>query len=189
MKKFYLYTAIALTFASCSSPSPTNSPTNTDTVKPATAPAAQPAGNALTDTTKVKEWITKVIEDYTNATDLNAGFENLRKAFTNDYYHYKQDALNLGYDGDSSLTEDGFKKKWKHKYNTKYVGEGGYIISAQDNGKVKVSEIALLKQIDNNASLYKVVITDLDLKATFKRDIKVILEGDKLLIDDIIEYD
>jgi hypothetical protein len=192
MKNIYLYAGIAFTLAACSSPAPTKN-LSIDSVQ--TAPAAvaspvQPTGNSLTDTTKVKAWITKVIEDYANATDLNTGFENLRKAFTDDYYNYKQDALNLGYDNsDTSMTEEGFKKKWQHKYNTKYAGEGGYVISAQDNGKVKVSNLYLLKQIDNNTALYRVVIKDLDFKATFNREIKVIVQDDRYMIDDILEYD
>jgi hypothetical protein len=133
------------------------------------------------DTTKVKAWIVSTVEDYSNNADLNVGAENLRKACTEDYYNYKQDAINLDYD--TTMTPEGFDNKWKHKYNTKYVGNGGYIISAPDNGKVKVSNIYCIKD-----SLYKVVIKDVDFNMTYNRDFKIIEQNGQYKIDDILEY-
>ena len=109
---------------------------------------------------------------------------------TNDYHTYKQDAINLEYDdSDSAMTEADFKKKWQGKYKTELVGNGGYIISAQDNGKVKVTKCNFMKNLGPEASLYKVRIEDLDFKATYNRDIKVVTINNKLFIDDVQEYD
>jgi len=191
MEKLFLIAVIALTIGACSSNSSAGN-NHTDTaiaVKP--KPKSIPAGNnLLADTAKVKAWLTGVIEDYTNGKDPKAAFEDLRKSLTDDYYNYKQDAINLEYDNcDAALTAKTFKKKWQNKYNTKFVGSGGFLISAQDNGKVKVTHCHLMKQLEQNASLYKVLIEDLDFKSKFDREIKVVDRGGKLLIDDVVERD
>ena len=176
MKRLFLFVAIASALASCSG-GPSSAGTN--------AP-----DNNLADTVKVKKWLTAVIENYTNMEDSRIALENLKKSLTADYYNYKRDALDLEYDnGDTTLTEEEFKNKWKDKYNIKFVGNGGFIISAQDYGKAKVTTCNFIKNKGQNAALYKVVIDDLDFKTKFNRDIKVIVQNGKLLIDDIVEYD
>jgi hypothetical protein len=160
-----------------------------------TRPSAQeatkptPISQAPNDTTVARQWLVKVIEQYTNNEDLNAAHDSLRKALTDDYYAYKLDALNLGYDSGDTLTEAGFQQKWKHKYNTANVGEGGFIISAQDNGLVKVKSCTLLKQPAADTIWYKVVIEDLDLGGTYTRDFKLIKRDAHWFIDDVVEYD
>jgi len=176
MKRLFLFVAIASALASCSGGSSSAGKNARD--------------HNLADTVKVKKWLIGVIENYTNGQDPKASFKKLKQSLTTDYYHYKQDALNLEYDnGNTSLTEEAFKKKWQDKYNIKFAGSGGFIISAQDNGKVKVTTCNFIKNEGQNAALYKVVIDDLDFKTKFNRDIKVIVQNGKLLIDDIIEYD
>jgi len=142
-----------------------------------------------TDTTKAKVWLIKVIESYLNGEDLNAAFTNLRASLTGTYYNYKQDAINLIYDGgDTTMTRETFDKKWRSKYNTKFVGNGGYLISSNDHGKIKVTICDFIKQPEQNSYLYKVIIEDLDFKLKSNRNIKVVKQGDIFLIDDIIEY-
>lgn len=47
-------------------------------------------------------------------------FEKLRHVVTDNYYNYKQDAINLEYDyDDPTNSEETFKKKWQDKYNIK----------------------------------------------------------------------
>lgn len=183
MNKYIISAIIAVTLANCTSNPPAGEPKK-DTLQ-ATQPTA--TNDPLSDTTKVKQWIAKVIEDFTNSEHSNAAHDSMVNSLTKDYYEYKQEALNLEYD-DSTMTEEGFKKKWQHKYNTGLVGEGGYLISAQDNGKIKVTTCNWMRNTDN-ASFYKVVIEDLDFKTLFHRDIKVIYQNGKFLIDDILEYD
>ena len=189
MKMFYVLVLPIITFTACSSPA-TSTPGKMDSLKPAAAipHTEKPAENLLADTAQVKAWLTKVIEDYTHNDTSSNHFEVLRKSLTDDYYNYKQDALNMEYDSDDTpLTAAGFQKKWQGKFNTKYVGPGGFIISAQDNGKIKVT-LHLIQQVDQQASLYKVFIEDLDFKSTYNRDIKVITQDGKFLIADIVEY-
>jgi hypothetical protein len=192
MKKHHLIVGTVILFSACSSPSP-STPAKIDPVKSAgtVPPKENPADSPLADTTKVKAWLTKVITDYTNGDDLKDQFEQLRKNITDDYYQYKQGSIDLEYDGakgaDTTLTEDGWKKKWQGKFNTKYAGNGGYIISGQDNGKCQVA-LQLVKHIDKQASLYKVAIKDTQFNITYNRDIKVINQDNKLLIADILEY-
>jgi hypothetical protein len=190
MTKLFLFVAIGFSFTACSSGSSTGK-NNSDTAKTdkITQQKKSDANSILADTIKVKKWLIAVIEDFTNG-EPGIAFENLQKSLTADYLNYKQDALNLEYDNsDTALTVDSFKKKWQHKYNTRYVGEGGYIISSQDNGKVKVATCSFMENKGQNATLYKVVIEDLDNKSKFHRDIKVIAQNGKLLIDDVVEYD
>lgn len=188
MIRSYLLIGIIVTVAACSSNTPIKGDSATPTATAAPSPNGE-AGRLLADTVKVKQWLTAVIEKYTNSPDPHAGFDSLRAAFTEDYYEYKQGALNLQYDnGDTTLTEAAFKEKWQHKYNIKLVGEGGYIISSQDNGKVKVKACQLIGHT-GEASMYKVVIEDLDFTSTFHRDFKIVSRNGKLLIDDVLEYD
>ena len=185
MKILYLFVVtIYLTIASCSTSS------SSDKTKAQTTLHKKDSisNGILADTAKVKKWLTGVIENYANGRDNNS-FEILKQSLTTDYYNYKQDAMNLGYDsGDTTMTEESFKKKWEKKYDTRFVGKEGIIISAQDNGKIKVKTIYLIKQIGQTSSLYKVIIDDFYFKTKFNRDIKVIAQNKKLYIDDILEY-
>ena len=191
MKRYTLLVTAAFYFSACSTPA-AHSPARIDSTLSTgrVPPKEKEADNALTDTLKVKTWLSKVITDYTNGNDPRDNFEQLRKNFTEDYYHYKQGSIDLEYDnadGDTTLTEEGWKKKWHDKFDTKYVGNGGYIISAQDNGKCAVT-LHLIKHIDRQTSLYKVAIKDIQFNITYNRDIKVINQDLKWLIADIIEY-
>lgn len=146
--------------------------------------------NILQDTSKVKSWLIEIIEGYTNGVDLKAAYAKMRSSLTNEYYNYKQDAINLEYDSpEGSMTEEEFNKKWSGKFNTKFVGKGGFFIASNDNGKVKVTTCLLLKNFGDTATLFHVVIDDLDFKTKFIRDFKVIGRDNKLFISDIIEYD
>lgn len=191
MTRLFLFVTIALTFAACSANS-SHDASNSDTVRAAKSIQQQSdtANKLSSDTAKVKAWLIGVIEDYTNSQDLKHAFEDLKKSLTDNYYNYKQDAINLEYDnGDTTVSEDAFKRKWQDKYNIKYVGNGGFMISSQDHGKVKVIKCNFIKNLELNASLYKVLIEDLDYNTKFNRDIKVVKVNNKLFIDDVIEYD
>jgi len=85
------------------------------------------------------------------------------------------------------ITEQ-FKKKWEGRYNTKFVGNGGFFISEQDPGKVKVTSCNFIKHPDQNSYLFKVVIEDQTFKKKFNLDMKVVKNGNSFLIDDITEY-
>lgn len=141
----------------------------------------------LQDTAHAKKWITKVITGYINNDDLKVAFDNMRTALTENYYNYKQDAITLEYSED--LTEKEFHQKWKAKYDTKYVGNGGFFTSAQDNGLVDVPVCVFLKSLGDTAKVFHTVIRDLRWKTDYVMDITVVCKGNKLLIDDVKEYE
>ena len=142
--------------------------------------------NVIKDTVQVKKWLTKVITDYLNSNDLNVAYNNMRNALTDSYYNYRQDAINLEY-GDQ-ITEEEFHQKWKMKYDTKYVGKGGFFIPTQDHGTISIIECRLLNALSDKAQIYHLVIRDLRWKTDFVRDITVVSIHHKLFIDDIKEY-
>jgi hypothetical protein len=190
MTRSFSAITIALALTACSTDqSPDSAEPDATTATTSNQPKVDATNNIVADTTNVKTWLINVIEAYPNDEDPNRGFENLKKSLTDDYANYKQDAINLEYDSsDSAMTEADFNKKWQHKYNTEFVGNGGYIISGQDNGRIKVTRCKFLKNLGKEASLYKVRIEDLDFKATYNRDIKVVAVNNKLFIDDVVEY-
>lgn len=127
---------------------------------------------------QAKAWFTKIVEDDSYSD---------KKNYTKDYAEYKQDAINLVYDGD--LTDEQFAAKWKDKFDIKYVSKGtGFMISAQDNGKLVVEKCDLKPSTDNSF-IFDVLIKDTDFSATFKREIKIIKEADSFVIADIKEFE
>ncbi|WP_315823586.1 hypothetical protein [Paraflavitalea speifideaquila] len=95
MARYYVIVGIALTLASCSS----NTPANKTDDDSAAITDKQPTGitkNLPADTISVKQWLTKVIEKYRNSQEKE-GFDTLRQALTDDYYHYKRGAIDLEY--------------------------------------------------------------------------------------------
>ena len=191
MVRLFWFLLIALTLASCSVNSSADD-TPVDTVKSPGRNQQEndPISNGLlADTLQVKLWLIDVIESYTNSDSLNTAFEKMLNTLTDNYQSYKFDAMYLDSDREPPMSKEEFEKKWGCKYNTEYVGFGGFIISSQDNGKIKVTSCNLLRSEERNASSYRVVVEDLDYKIKFNRDIKVINQNGRLLIDDIIEYD
>lgn len=81
--------------------------------------------NIIQDTNQVKKWLTNVITDYVNSDDLKIAYNNMRAALTDNYYNYKQDAIDLEY-GDG-ITENEFQGKWKGRYDTKYVVKEAFL--------------------------------------------------------------
>ena len=191
MKKAVLFTFVFLAIIACNNNVELNGKKeDADSISKG-KPALSSITQTVTDTSKVKAWLTGVIESYLNVDgkDLKVAYNNLRLSLTDSYYNYKQDAINLTYDGgDTTMTKETFDKKWGTKYDTKFVGDGGFLISSNDNGKVKVRTCDFIKQPAQNSYLYKVVIEDLDFKIKYKRDIKVIRQGNNFLIDDIVVY-
>lgn len=139
------------------------------------------------DTSRVKSWLTNLIVDYTTNNDLKAAYKNMRSSLTDNYYNYKQDAINLEYD--TTMTEEQFHQKWKLRYDTKFVGKGGFFISTQDNGKIAVPVCRLLSSIGDTALVYHVIIRDLDFKTDFTRDITVVARDKQYFVDDVKEFE
>jgi PBP1b-binding outer membrane lipoprotein LpoB len=138
----------------------------------------------LQDTVQVKKWLIKVITDYVNSEDSRSRDENLKKVLTADYYNYKIDALTLEY---SEMTKQEFHDKWKTKYDTTYVGNGGFFTSVNDNGNVEVTVCRLLKINSDNSSIFHTVVHDLRWNTNYDFDIKIISKDNNILIDDVQE--
>ena len=137
------------------------------------------------NTEKAKKWLVETIEK-----NLNKDFYNMSDFTTKDYAEYKQDATNVDLYAEGSLTENEFKNKWKNKFDVRFAGIGnGFLISAQDNGKIKVISCVPLKSDNQNEYNFKTIIRDIDFKTEDKRDIKVIENKSSFLISDVKEYD
>lgn len=130
-----------------------------------------------------KKWLIKSIENFFKQ---NEEFPEMSTITTKAYNDYKIDAMNIDLGTDGSLTLEQFNKKWKKKYDVKYAGYDGFLISAQDSGKVTVAKCELLSS-KNNVYVFHVIIKDLTYKGTYTRDIKVIESGKSFLIDDVKE--
>ncbi|MEA9415374.1 hypothetical protein [Flavobacterium sp. PL02] len=128
-----------------------------------------------------KKWLIKTIE-----TNFNKDTYEMSDMTTKTYAQYKSDAINIEYD--NGLTEESFKKKWKNKFDTKYVAMNGFLVPTQDYGKIKVSSCKLLYVIKDKGFVFETIIKDLTFKTSYKRDIKVIPSGKSFLIADVKEY-
>jgi len=140
--------------------------------------------NVLQDTVYVKKWLTKVITDYVNNNDSKSANNNLEAALTEDYSNYKHEAITLEY---SEMTKEEFYEKWEAKYDTKYVGNGGFFTYVMDNGNVEVPSCYVLESLGDTAKVLHTVVRDLRWKTNYLFDIKVISKNNKLFIDDVKE--
>jgi hypothetical protein len=175
MLKRVLITATFLTCAGCMSESSTG-----QSQEPVTAPGI------LQDTSFIKNWLTKVLTGYVNGDDPKVAYDNLRAALTEDYHNYKLDAIALEY---SDMTDEEFSKKWNDRYNTRYVGKGGFFFSTQDSGPVEVTSCVLMESLADTAKIFRVEIRDPHRKTLKTGDFMIVVKGNKLLIDDVKEYD
>ncbi len=126
-------------------------------------------------------WLTEVIE-----SNLNENGYAMEDICTPTYNEYKSDATGVGYDG--GMDEEAFNKKWASKYDVNHAGIGtAFLISGQDNGKVKVTKCK--PKSGGSNKVFEVVISDPEMNATYHRDIKIIPVGKAYQIDDVVEYD
>lgn len=139
---------------------------------------------------EAKLWLIKAIESGLNEPDVKISYKKIKAVLTSQYDSYKNDAMALEYDapGSPQMTPEKFRKKWSGKYNVRFAGKGGFLISAQDYGKIKVTNCAFIRESAPGTYWFKVKIEDLTYKAVFDRDVKVIKAGPGFLIDDILEY-
>lgn len=132
---------------------------------------------------KAATWLKMAIEGHFNSDNFPDSLIS-----TPTYYQYKSDATSVGYAG--GLTETEFTAKWKDVYDTRLAGMGtGFLISGQDYGRIKVLSCKLEPPVRADGFLFSVVIEDLDFKAKYKREIRVISAGSSFLIDDVHEYE
>jgi hypothetical protein len=152
-----------------------------------TIPASTPTASATTemdiDTEDAVAWLTEVIENH-----LNEGGFAMEDICTPQYYEYKTDATQIGYDG--GMDEAAFTKKWSSTYDVARAGIGtAFLISGQDNAKVKVTKCVPKSTTTAEAIILEVVISDPDMNASYHRDFKIVPIGKAYQIDDVVEYD
>lgn len=139
----------------------------------------------INDSEQAKIWLVKSIEDYFNVEEETKSSAKKPSIYTTDYEAYKGEALNMEYE--DTMSPEEFKKKWGHKYNTDYVGTGGFLISGQDYGHITVTRCKLKSTTKDNDFIFDVNIHD-SFKADYKEDIRVIHTKDGYKIDDVMEY-
>jgi hypothetical protein len=149
-----------------------------------TIPASIPTASEMDiDTEDAIAWLTEVIENH-----LNEGGYAMQDICTPQYYAYKTDATQVGYDG--GMEEEAFSQKWSSTYNIARAGIGtAFLISGQDNGKVKVTKCIPKPTTTAEAIILEVVISDPDMNATYHRDFKIVPIGKAYQIDDVVEWD
>ena len=138
----------------------------------------------LTEDELAKKWLIENVEENFKTTD---GI--IDKICTKSYAEYKSDAIGVDYDG--GLSPKAFEKKWKSKFDIKYVGMGtGFLISGQDWVQIKVIKCELSPVKLKEGHLFKTTIEDIGAitKTIYKRDIKVVPSGNAFLIADVLEY-
>ena len=138
----------------------------------------------LLESDSARKWLTNNIEENFKTAD---GL--IDKICTKTYAEYKSDAIGIDYDG--GLTPQAFEKKWKGKFDLKHVGIGtGFLISGQDWTKIKVAKCELSPVKLKEGYLFETTIEDVDAtsKTIYKRDIKVVPQGNSFLISDVLEY-
>lgn len=108
----------------------------------------------------------------------------IEKICTNQYASFKNDGWSMS-EGD--ISEKKFKDKWGNIYKLDlFCSDCGFLIDGQDYGKIKPE--AIFKNKSNNGYWFSVLIKDLDFKADYKRDIRVVKNEGSFLIDEILEY-
>lgn len=155
------------------------------TVVSDTIPASTPPSTSETDidTEDAVAWLIEVIENH-----LNEGGYAMEDICTPQYYAYKTDATQVGYDG--GMDEEAFKKKWSSTYDVTRAGMGtAFLISGQDHGKVKVTKCIPKPTTTAESIILEVVISDSDMNATYHRDFKIVPIGKAYQIDDVVEFD
>ena len=136
----------------------------------------------VTDTTKAAAWLIDAVKEHFENND-----PTMETMSTKTYYQYKTEATNVDMGINGSLDRLAFEQKWKDQFDTKYAGiQTGFLISAQDNGKVIVNSFDFLKE-ENNKLWFNVILEDVDFKTKFRREIAIVKEDNSFKVADVKE--
>ncbi|UOQ74498.1 hypothetical protein [Hymenobacter cellulosilyticus] len=181
-----IWPALVLLTACHSQPTEPAQSTNAPAVG---APPAAPA--PADDAEQARQWLKTSIEENFNTENRfeeNIDDDNPRSIYTRQYREYKTDALQLEF-AETDEEEKAFQRKWAGRYDTRYVGTGGFLmVPGQDFGKIKVTHCQLKERTKDQGFLFAVTTRDLTYKNDSKGDIKVIRTPQGYKIDDIREY-
>lgn len=93
---------------------------------------------------------------------------------TPDYYEFKIDALNADLGLPGSITKDEFTAKWKDKFDlSREDVYDGFLIPAQDFGKIKVGSVEFEKNLSDTL-VYNVLINDEQFGVSYQSIIHLI---------------
>ncbi|MBB4601550.1 hypothetical protein HNQ93_002882 [Hymenobacter luteus] len=173
----------------------------TETPAAASTPAAgapqtptQPTASeaAADDVAGARQWLMTSVEDYYHTdspgADAKADTDTTAGIYTRRYKAYKLESINLEFAEDQDKAIADFEKKWAGQYNTKYVGTGGFLFTAQDYGNLKVTRCTFKERTKDNGYLFNVTIRDVTYKMDNQGDIKVLQTDQGYKIDDVLEY-
>ncbi|UOQ55255.1 hypothetical protein [Hymenobacter cellulosivorans] len=147
------------------------------------------------DSAQARQWLIASIEE--NFADKvkeqqNSEDENPNGIYSLQYLTYKTDATWLEYtEGEGELeakAQRAFEKKWGGRYDTRYVGSGGFLFTQENYGPAKVTQCQLKEQTPDHAFVFDVVVHDLKNQHNGKGDIKVVNTAQGYKIDDVREY-
>lgn len=130
-----------------------------------------------------KKWLIKAIEDFFREDVIN----RLESITTASYAEYKIDAMNLAYDHGLSQAE--FERKWKGTFDvSKNAYDKGFLIDAQDNGKITVKKCDFLSESKAGGYVFQVVLYDELFKSSYKSDVTVVPYKGSWAIGDVKDY-
>lgn len=130
-----------------------------------------------------KIWLKEVIESHFDHESYA-----LEDICTPEYFQFKSDAVNVGYDG--GLSEEEFIGKWKGKFDTQHAGIGlGFFISGQDWGKIEVTQCTPIESKIPETYVYDVIIDDTQFKAKYHRIFTLIQIGKAFQISNVVEFE
>ena len=132
-------------------------------------------------TDSAKNWLTEAIDKH-----FNQGVNDFSLITTDEYYGYKIDVINSNFSHGIDL--DSIKNKWSHKYEVSQDDiDVGFLIDAQDNGKIEIESCVLRNSSRNSILLFSVSLYDTLFKSHYKSDITVIPYNGSYAIDDVKE--
>ena len=183
MRTLIFSLAISALLISCNNDKSKEPVKETTTTPQTTEQVAVPA---VDSTAFAKKWLTDNIEQFFSNFDKLEG--DYSKICTKEYFNYKTDATNVEM-GDDGMTKAKFEKKWPNR-TTGLAGIGaGFMVSAQDFGKIKVTKCEFLNRTLTGGYFFGAVIEDIQFKLKYKREIVVVQNKGAFLIDDVLEYD
>lgn len=129
-----------------------------------------------------KNWLIDAIDNH-----FNQGLPDFKLITTDEYCRYKIDVINSNFSHGIDL--DSIKKKWSYKYDVSSDDiDVGFLIDAQDNGKIEIESCQMLNGSTNSEFIFSVVLYDTLFKARYKSDITVIPYNGSYAIDYVKEY-
>jgi hypothetical protein len=138
--------------------------------------------STLNEVSLAKNWLVEAINNH-----FNQDLPNLKSITTEEYYGYKIDVMNSNFSHGIDL--DSIKKKWSYKYDVSSDDiDVGFLIDAQDNGKMEIESCQILNRYSISEFIFSVVLYDTLFKARYKSDVTVIPYNGSYAIDYVKEY-